>query len=173
MTINWILPLCIILFLTDSDMAPAPFNDTCINVFTNETITEGGKWTEEACTHCVCEQGKRICAEEICQVDCPPKDQVVANGSCCPTCAPPAQPRDCVIKGTNQTHKHQATWKPDDCTRCTCDDGESMCAVQDCAPVMCQNPVTETGQCCPKCRRQECFDPQTKKYYKDSKYIKF
>ena len=44
-----------------------------------------------------------------------------------------------------------ASWKEDDCTSCTCQDGEITCYSQVCTPVDCRVPVLKKGQCCPAC----------------------
>ena len=36
------------------------------------------------------------------------------------------------------------------------DDGEPVCAVQDCAPPACENPVQVEGRCCPVCPERQC-----------------
>lgn len=181
LSLKWInLPFCIIsLFhlLIGTETAPSTTllknDNACIHKYTKENYSDGDTWLENRCRHCTCVQGRRVCSEETCMpLDCPEDQQVRRQGACCLTCIPipPPEPRDCLIKSSNATYKHKETWKLDACTTCTCEDGESMCAVQDCAPAMCKSPVTTPGQCCPKCRRQECWDTKTKKYRKESKY---
>ena len=176
-----ILPFCVItLFhmLTGTDTAPPPTatllggDDMCTNRLTKEKYSDGETWSESRCTYCTCVQGRRLCSQEECRMpDCPESEQVVLEGACCISCVPkpPVEPRGCLDKSTNTTYRHEESWKQDACTSCTCEDGESMCAVQDCAPTMCKNPVTTPGQCCPKCRRQECWDTENKQYRSESK----
>ena len=165
---------CIFLVLlgtTEPAPAPAPLDDSsaCMNPFTNQTYNEGDRWMEGKCAHCVCDQGKRVCALESCRIDCDPKYLVQKEDRCCPICVPPP-PKDCIDE-TNTTRKHRSNWKPDACSSCTCEHGETMCATQDCAPVMCKDPITPEGECCPRCAKQECYEPESKTTYKDSKFV--
>ena len=179
-----ILTFCIIpLFhlLTGTDLAPPPTATTtgndnmCINKVTKEKYTDGERWTEDKCLHCTCVESRRMCSIEECRlpIDCPESEQVLLEGACCISCLPkpPAEPRECLEQSTNTTYKHKETWKRDTCTSCTCENGKSMCAVQDCAPTMCRNPVTTPGECCPKCKRQECWDTETKRFHGESKHL--
>ena len=50
-------------------------------------------------------------------------------------------------------------WNIDDCTFCSCMEGEIMCMVVDCAMPPCDNPVYIEGQCCPVCEEEGCTDP--------------
>lgn len=60
--------------------------------------------------------------------------------------------------GTFYTNGEQ--WNPDDCTFCSCEEGEIFCAVVDCAMPACDNPIYIEGQCCPVCEEEGCTDPQ-------------
>jgi len=144
----------------------SPIVEQCKNALTNETYKDGEKWMEGVCSHCVCDQGKRYCALESCRNDCDPKYLIYKDDRCCPICVPPP-PKQCYDEVTNRTYKHKAMWKPDTCTTCSCERGEITCATQDCAPVMCKNPITKPGECCAKCVVQECYDPETRKSYKE------
>ncbi|XP_066929219.1 uncharacterized protein [Clytia hemisphaerica] len=151
-----------------TELAPAPLDDSsaCVNPFTNETYKDGDNWMEGRCAHCSCDQGKRFCALESCKIDCDPKYLVQKEDRCCPICVPPP-PKDCIDETTNTTRPHKSNWKPDACSSCTCEHGETICATQDCAPVMCKDPVTPEGECCPRCVTQECWDRESKSYYKE------
>ncbi|XP_066911698.1 uncharacterized protein [Clytia hemisphaerica] len=151
-----------------TELAPAPLDDlsACVNPFTNETYKDGDNWMEGKCAHCSCDQGKRFCALESCKIDCDPKYLVQKEDRCCPICVPPP-PKDCIDETTNTTRPHKSNWKPDACSSCTCEHGETICATQDCAPVMCKDPVTPEGECCPRCVTQECWDRESKSYYKE------
>ena len=72
-----ILTIC---FPTETDTAPPPMDDhkMCVDrVNVNKTYTDGDEWAEGACTVCICENGKRICAEKSCMFDCPVELQVI------------------------------------------------------------------------------------------------
>ena len=66
-------------------------------------------------------------------------------------------------------YENGASWNLDDCTFCSCENGEIFCAVADCAAPTCENPIYQEGQCCPICEEEEliygCTDPSADNYY--------
>jgi hypothetical protein len=66
-------------------------------------------------------------------------------------------------------YQNGASWNLDDCTFCSCENGEIFCAVADCAAPPCENPIYQEGQCCPICEEEEliygCTDPSADNYY--------
>ncbi len=59
-------------------------------------------------------------------------------------------------------------WNQDDCTFCSCDNGEIMCMVVDCAMPNCEDPIYIDGQCCPTCEVEGCTDPQATNFSFDA-----
>jgi hypothetical protein len=43
------------------------------------------------------------------------------------------------------------TWQVDTCTQCICHQGEPLCQVEHCPPVLCIHPVRMPGKCCAIC----------------------
>ncbi|XP_071785596.1 uncharacterized protein [Asterias amurensis] len=58
--------------------------------------------------------------------------------------------RECVLDFGLGTYQHGDTWD-NNCSTCECVDGEVKCGPVACPALFCENPVTEPGQCCPKC----------------------
>ena len=70
-------------------------------------------------------------------------------------------PSTCMEEGVEYPHLSDVP-KADPCQTCQCDNGNVICAIQDCAgpPSIYENcvPVPQEGECCPK---YECDDPTT------------
>tara|TARA_B100000780_G_scaffold61349_1_gene39541 strand:- start:226 stop:5196 length:4971 start_codon:yes stop_codon:yes gene_type:complete len=47
-----------------------------------------------------------------------------------------------------------SSWNIDDCTFCSCFNGEILCAIADCAMPACDDPIYIEGQCCPICEEE-------------------
>lgn len=47
-------------------------------------------------------------------------------------------------------HQHGSNWLIDDCTNCTCTDGQQECQAALCFH-RCSNPIIVEGECCPVC----------------------
>jgi hypothetical protein len=74
-------------------------------------------------------------------------------------------------QGTNNTegctdangifYTEGSNWNIDDCTFCSCEDGDIMCMVVDCAMPPCDDPIYIDGQCCPTCEEEVlgCTNP--------------
>jgi len=54
-----------------------------------------------------------------------------------------------------------SSWNIDDCTFCSCFNGEIICAIADCAMPPCEDPIFIEGQCCPICEEEilGCTNP--------------
>lgn len=79
-------------------------------------------------------------------------------------------------QGTNNTegctssdgifYAEGSSWNMDDCTFCSCENGEIFCAVVDCAMPPCDDPIYIDGQCCPTCEEEiyGCTNPLAVNY---------
>ena len=79
-------------------------------------------------------------------------------------------------QGTNNTegctssdgifYAEGSSWNLDDCTFCSCENGEIFCAVVDCAMPPCDDPIYIDGQCCPTCEEEiyGCTNPAAINY---------
>ena len=59
-----------------------------------------------------------------------------------------------------------SSWNIDDCTFCSCFNGEILCAIADCAMPPCEDPIYIDGQCCPICEEEifGCTNPNAVNY---------
>ena len=106
----------------------------------------GETWNLDACTFCSCEGGNIICASASCmEPDC--DNPIYIEGECCPICP---EEEGC-FDAAGMFYENGASWSPDDCTFCSCEGGDIMCAVVDCAMPDCDNPIYVEGECCPIC----------------------
>jgi len=48
------------------------------------TYHEGEDWHEDACTHCQCSFGQKVCTQQVCSISC--VNPVKKPGVCCPIC---------------------------------------------------------------------------------------
>jgi len=115
---------------------------------------EGESWNEDACTTCFCEGEQIVCASIMCMEPyC--ENPIYYDDTCCPTCP---EEEGCYDE-TETYYSNGEEWKSDDCTFCSCEQGEIYCAVIDCAPANCDNPIYKEGECCPTCPDEtSCFD---------------
>ncbi|XP_034534121.1 cysteine-rich motor neuron 1 protein-like [Notolabrus celidotus] len=148
---------------------------TCQEDSKNDTCTENGKiyanndmWNPEPCRICVCDNGKAVCEEVICEDlgDC--DKTVTPEGECCPVCLTPgstSKPKteplivsaadespgeSCTVD--EQVYKHNDIWKPEPCSVCVCDNGVAICDEVQCELISnCEKVVTPEGECCPVC----------------------
>ncbi|XP_033632491.1 cysteine-rich motor neuron 1 protein-like [Asterias rubens] len=125
-----------------------------------EYYIDGETWNADSCTVCVCHDSRVLCST----LTCPPlpcNQPVIGEAGCCPVCPENTlngsvtpddirPPSSCqMVSGV--FFESGASWKEDDCTSCTCQDGEITCYSQVCTPVDCRVPVLKKGQCCPAC----------------------
>ena len=107
---------------------------------------EGESWNEDACTTCFCEGEQIVCASIMCMEPyC--ENPIYSDDTCCPTCP---DEEGCYDE-TESYYSNGAEWSMDDCTFCSCEQGEIYCAIIDCAPANCDNPIYKEGECCPIC----------------------
>lgn len=121
---------------------------------------EGESWNKDLCTTCFCENSKIICASMACaQPYC--DNPIYSDDSCCPSCP---EEEDCY-DDTETYYSNGSEWNLDDCTFCSCEQGEIYCAAIDCLPANCDNPIYTDGECCPTCPDEEgCTDPNATNY---------
>jgi hypothetical protein len=121
---------------------------------------EGDSWNKDLCTTCFCENSEIICASMACaQPYC--DNPIYSDDSCCPSCPD----EEGCYDDTETYHSNGSEWDLDDCTFCSCEQGEVYCAAIDCLPANCDNPIYTDGECCPTCPDEEgCTDPNATNY---------
>jgi hypothetical protein len=122
----------------------------------------------DKCTKCVCENETLLCASTKCsQQTCGQPNSHLDQ--CCQNCTdsytsnsdlinhPSLSPQSnqlwsCFDK-REQVRAHGSSWHDDQCTKCTCENGENKCVnLQDsCSNSMCKRPVFLKDKCCPLC----------------------
>ncbi|XP_016099501.1 kielin/chordin-like protein [Sinocyclocheilus grahami] len=119
---------------------------------------EGATWTDAGQT-CFCVGGQVTCSR--------PK-----RGSDCPKMTPAPFPNppggDCCGDSCGQCQYNQRLYEngqtfkdPDDaCKTCTCQNGQTSCAMPACPQPTCANAYTPPGECCPRCSDCEYDDNQ-------------
>ncbi|XP_071647244.1 protein kinase C-binding protein NELL1 isoform X1 [Temnothorax longispinosus] len=101
------------------------------------------------CRRCMCEDGVITCRDPICDCSVPESRQ----DKCCPQCDPDASCRHQELH--NLVFRSGERWIYQ-CQTCECLYGEIDCWQMECPPVTCSNPVTEEGDCCPRCEDDPC-----------------
>ncbi|XP_077261781.1 protein kinase C-binding protein NELL1 isoform X2 [Temnothorax americanus] len=101
------------------------------------------------CRRCMCENGVITCRDPICDCSVPESRQ----DKCCPQCDPDASCRHQELH--NLVFRSGERWIYQ-CQTCECLYGEIDCWQMECPPVTCSNPVTEEGDCCPRCEDDPC-----------------
>ncbi|XP_072037590.1 kielin/chordin-like protein [Amphiura filiformis] len=117
----------------------------------------GETWAK-GCTNCSCINGERMCTVVVCDwPQCPGSAEPITKpGECCPSC--PETTDDCVIEdGTTKAHGER--WQQDECTDCTCENGQANCGSVVCGEPQCKGgkkPKLRPGNCCPTCSNKGC-----------------
>ena len=107
--------------------------------------------TPDKCSRCICIRGTMQCLRDTCPVlNCPRRHQELESGQCCPVCK---NYKKC--KYQRKRYRHGATWKPDSCTNCSCNNGTVHCQIDPCDSIL-ECPVNSQlqvvpGKCCPQC----------------------
>lgn len=151
----------------ESLVAPPPGEccPSCAGLSTGCTVEDLGTITRprphDPCFYCECKDDfSWVCVKEQCDMlDCPPDVQISMHGQCCPVC--PA----CYDRTEARYHHEGEQWYAveNPCISCLCQDGEIICALQECAPLSCGSNERlrhVEGQCCEICEplaQAECF----------------
>ena len=72
---------------------------------------------------------------------------IYKEGECCPTCPDETS----CFDEAGVYYSNGAEWNLDDCTFCSCIEGELLCEAFACEEPSCENPIYTNGQCCPDC----------------------
>ena len=106
----------------------------------------GDSWNPDDCTFCSCEEGDIMCAVVDCAwPDC--DNPIYIDGQCCPICP---EEEGC-FDAAGMFYENGASWNPDACTDCFCEQGDIMCASEGCLEPNCTDPIYIDGECCPIC----------------------
>ncbi|XP_062510413.1 kielin/chordin-like protein [Corticium candelabrum] len=104
-------------------------------------ISYGRVYRPDACTQCICGDNAPLstCTVQSCpNVSCI-GTPIVSRRECCPVC------KDCPPHGNGEA------WVVDECTNCTCEQGEETCVNETCPFLNCSHSVTIEGRCCLSC----------------------
>ncbi|XP_047358151.1 protein kinase C-binding protein NELL1-like isoform X5 [Vespa velutina] len=101
------------------------------------------------CRRCTCNDGVITCREPICDCSLPGS----RKDKCCPQCDPAASCRHQELH--HLVFRSGERWIYQ-CQTCECLYGEIDCWQMECPPVTCSNPITEDGDCCPRCEDDPC-----------------
>ncbi|XP_050460759.1 protein kinase C-binding protein NELL1-like isoform X2 [Cataglyphis hispanica] len=114
-------------------------------------INNGDTWTQEenSCRKCTCQDGVITCKDLVCDCSAPGS----RRNKCCPQCNPAASCRHQELH--HLVFRSGERWIYQ-CQTCECLYGEIDCWQMECPPVTCSNPVTEEGDCCPRCEDDPC-----------------
>ncbi|XP_017893222.2 LOW QUALITY PROTEIN: protein kinase C-binding protein NELL1-like [Ceratina calcarata] len=110
-----------------------------------ETLAPAGN----PCRRCTCKDGVITCRDPICDCSAPGSHR----DKCCPQCDPAASCRHQELH--HLVFRSGERWIYQ-CQTCECLYGEIDCWQMECPPVTCSNPVTEDGDCCPRCEDDPC-----------------
>ncbi|XP_057341580.1 protein kinase C-binding protein NELL1-like isoform X2 [Microplitis mediator] len=111
----------------------------------SETFAPAGN----PCRQCTCKDGVVTCRDPICDCSAPSS----RRDKCCPQCDPAASCRHQELH--HLVFRSGERWIYQ-CQTCECLYGEIDCWQMECPPVTCSNPVTEDGDCCPRCEDDPC-----------------
>ncbi|XP_043801480.1 protein kinase C-binding protein NELL1-like isoform X1 [Apis laboriosa] len=119
--------------------------------FENQEVKNGETLApaENPCRRCTCKDGVVTCRDPICDCSAPGSHR----DKCCPQCDPAASCRHQELH--HLVFRSGERWIYQ-CQTCECLYGEVDCWQMECPPVTCSNPVTEDGDCCPRCEDDPC-----------------
>uniref|UniRef100_A0A3Q2YTJ4 VWFC domain-containing protein n=1 Tax=Hippocampus comes TaxID=109280 RepID=A0A3Q2YTJ4_HIPCM len=118
------------------------------------------QWSPSPCTICECSASVASCGPHRCPaLSCPDNHYpFTPAGECCPKCARNGGKQSCSWEGSE--YRDGEEWRPSQCSRCVCHNGDARCSVVECQRVVCQhneNLVIQPGQCCPQCDSNPCL----------------
>ncbi|XP_018301700.1 protein kinase C-binding protein NELL1 [Mycetomoellerius zeteki] len=119
------------------------FEDREVN--NGDTLAPSGN----PCRRCTCQDGVITCKDPVCDCSAPGSHR----DKCCPQCNPAASCRHQELH--HLVFRSGERWIYQ-CQTCECLYGEIDCWQMECPPVTCSNPVTEEGDCCPRCEDDPC-----------------
>ncbi|XP_072922836.1 kielin/chordin-like protein [Hemitrygon akajei] len=96
------------------------------------------------CIQCTCTDGNVRCQEEVCPF-LPCANPFKPPDQCCPTC------KVCVMQGLEYEDGVKWELEENQCTTCTCVNGDTICRPKQCPAVTCQHPSSNNGECCLSC----------------------
>ncbi|XP_020277475.1 protein kinase C-binding protein NELL1-like isoform X3 [Pseudomyrmex gracilis] len=102
-----------------------------------------------SCSICTCQDGVISCKDPVCDCSIPGSHM----NKCCPQCDPKASCRHQELHHLVFRSKERWIYQ---CQTCECMRGEIDCWPLECPPVTCSDPVTENGDCCPRCHDDPC-----------------
>nr|XP_022330718.1 cysteine-rich motor neuron 1 protein-like [Crassostrea virginica] len=109
---------------------------------------DGDVWKSTPCQSCTCRSGQVHCFSQVCPT-LPCSKSVLRKGSCCPTCLDFSQHQTCT--DDDVTYAAGEQWMRNNCTKCYCIDGKTMCMDQPCPTISCKFMRNVPGRCCPVC----------------------
>ncbi|XP_015593376.1 protein kinase C-binding protein NELL1 isoform X4 [Cephus cinctus] len=110
-----------------------------------ETVAPAGS----PCRRCTCKDGVITCREPICDCSIPSSQRDTCCRQCDPKFSCKHQELHHLVFRSGERWIYQ-------CQTCECLNGEIDCWQMECPPVTCSNPVTEDGDCCPRCEDDPC-----------------
>lgn len=113
--------------------------------FQGRNYLDGEAFTspQSECEQCRCKRGHVTCVPRACEnVNCPHPGE---DPCMCPVCD------GCNYNGQDCLNGESFPDPEDDCSRCTCRNGEVTCVSLPCPAISCLHPVTPPGECCPRC----------------------
>uniref|UniRef100_UPI00358FF5A9 von Willebrand factor C and EGF domain-containing protein-like n=1 Tax=Myxine glutinosa TaxID=7769 RepID=UPI00358FF5A9 len=162
--INCITPSCPPIICNDPLPHPCcPFcSGECIHL--GQAYEDGSVFVSPAdnCTTCTCQAGEMQCRLRQCPpLLCPPAQQEVNPGDCCPHCQ--TQLPGCLVDDNGLLLPVGQLWSPGDpCEVCMCKaDGKVECKRTQCLET-CSHPVPIPGQCCPNCLQGCLYDDEVR-----------
>ncbi|KYN34519.1 Protein kinase C-binding protein NELL1 [Trachymyrmex septentrionalis] len=119
--------------------------------FEDREVTNGDTLAPSGnpCRRCTCQDGVITCKDPVCDCSAPGSHR----DKCCPQCNPAASCRHQELH--HLVFRSGERWIYQ-CQTCECLYGEIDCWQMECPPVTCSNPVTEEGDCCPRCEDDPC-----------------
>ncbi|XP_033117888.1 extracellular matrix protein FRAS1-like [Anneissia japonica] len=122
----------------------------------DQTIKYHGEvWNVSSCQYCICTRGNIDCYKTDCDRILCREGQVLNHraGRCCPECSEP----DGICFFSGISYSNNDLWQLDECSICSCVQGEVLCYLPDCPPCELGTvPVPVPGQCCHRCEPIQC-----------------